>query len=152
MQKYDMRGTIHLIMAPEQKTEKFKKRELIIKVVNKGSNTYTEYIKFQCINEKIDLLNDLAEKDLVLINFIITGRKYGDPGNETYYTNNVVEKIGVISRHATGPDVIRANDGNDYSEHLPGLNDGSVDLSGIGSAKPEGSEIPEKPIFDDLPF
>ncbi len=146
MRIYDMTGVVHLIKDEEIKTDTFKKREFVIIIHNNvGSNTYKELIKFQCINDNIKLLNDVDVKDSVIVKFKFSGKEY----NGSYYNNLDVSDIGVISKHATGPVEIKPGDTNDYSQSLPGLDEGSVDLSGIGSQEKTEEKKEE---FNDLPF
>jgi len=149
METFPMRGTIHEIWPVDQKTDKFRKQEFILEVANnKQGGTYKEFIKFQCINDKTALMNSVEKKDVVSLKFEVSGRKYEKDGNVSYFTNLTVIDLAVISSRSSGPTEIKANDGQDYSDILPGLSDGSVDLSGIGGE--EKKEIPYKP--DDLPF
>lgn len=148
MDIYIKKGHIHEIFDTNVISDKFMKREFILLERNDtGNGTYTEHIRFQCTNNNVQLMNDIAKKDLVTIKFSIRGREYEKDGKKMYFTNLEVEDMAIINKHASGPVEIKANDINDYSDILPGLDDGSVDLQGIGGPSNE-PEI----NFDDLPF
>lgn len=142
MELVTLNGTIHKVMPVERKSDKFSKQEFILKVTNQTSfGTYIEYIRLQCINEKISLLEGAESKDMAAVRYRLSGRKFGNEPEETYFTNLIVEELNVLSKHDDGPIEIRPGDQNDYSDILPDM----------GKNKDENKgDIP--PEYDDLPF
>lgn len=146
MDLYRKRGTIYKKLPLQVISDKFRKQEFVLQTLEDTvSGTYTEFVKFQCANDKIKYLEDCEEKDMVIVGFRLTGRKYKkeSTGEELYFTNLDVDEIAVINRHNSGPTEIRVGENNDYSEYLPGLDDDEPDLF---SSKPDTKE------YDDLPF
>lgn len=145
MEIYKLKGAVHKILPVNQITDKFKKQEIIITVTDSTERgVFTEKIKFQAINSNIDKLNPVDEKDFVQVSFKITGREVGESPNYSYYTNLEVQQLHIISKHTTGPTEIKPGDDHDYSELLPGLDEGST-VS--GASNQQKIEPP-----DDLPF
>ena len=57
--------------------ETFRKREFILEYAENPS--YPEYVKFEMIQDKCDLLNDFSQGDEVDVHFNLKGRKWTDP-------------------------------------------------------------------------
>ncbi len=87
----EFNGTIHKIFDAVQISATFKKREVVLEVINTGSNgtDYPEYISFQFVQDKCDLLNDKKEGDAVQVLFNLKGRKWVSPQGETKYFNTL---------------------------------------------------------------
>jgi single-strand DNA-binding protein len=78
--KLTQRGIIHKIYDAEQKTEKFKVRNFVIKI---PSPHYEQYAKFQLIKDRCDLIEPYVTGEEVIVYFDIHGREWkGD-----FYTN-----------------------------------------------------------------
>jgi hypothetical protein len=53
-------GTLHLVYATEVKSDKFSKREFVVKMDKDVNGTiYSEYAKFQLMNAKCEILDGL---------------------------------------------------------------------------------------------
>lgn len=142
MELVTLNGTIHKIMPVEQKSDKFSKQEFILKIQNQTSyGTYMEYIRLQCINDKIHLLSGAEPKDMASVRYRLSGHKFGNEPEETYFTNLVVEELNVLSKNDDGPIDIKVADTNDYSDILPGMDEMNSETK---------SDLP--PEYDDLPF
>ena len=68
-------------------TESFKKREFVVEYSENPS--YPEYIKFEFIQDKCDLLNSFNIGDEVTISFNLKGRKWTDPQGTVKYFNTL---------------------------------------------------------------
>jgi len=126
----------------EQKTDRFSKQEFILTVTNPSSKgVYTDYIRFQCINEKTQLIEDMQAGDFVVIKFSITGRKFKNKKDEEiFYTNLDVEDLEIVNKGNEAPKEIKAGQNTDYSDLIPGLDqDDSIDDA-------------DQKEYDDLPF
>lgn len=124
MELYTLKGKIHKIMLVQDITDKFSKQEFVVHVLSQGDKaTYSEFIKMQCINDKINKMLDIEEGDFCLIYFNVSGRKYKKEGQEEmYFTNLVMQDINVLSTAGSEAKEIKAKkDPNDYSDLFPGL-------------------------------
>lgn len=74
------RGILHKVYDAEQKTEKFRIREFVIKI---PSPHYEQYGKFQLTNDRCDLIEPYDTGDEIEVYFDIHGREW----NGNYYTN-----------------------------------------------------------------
>lgn len=74
------RGTLHKVYDEEQKTERFKIREFVIKI---PSPHYEQFAKFQLTNDRCDLIapHDVGEE--IIVYFDIHGREW----NGNFFTN-----------------------------------------------------------------
>lgn len=77
-------GTVHQITQTAIMSEKFKKRELVIKT----EDQFPQFVTIQFVNDKCDLLNNLNIGDFVSINYNLRGREW-TKDNVTKYFNTV---------------------------------------------------------------
>ncbi len=76
------------IFPTEQKSERFRKREFIVEnTTNIGDRPITDYVKFQAVGDKCDLLNKYKVGDVVKVSFNIRGNKWENGGKVSYFTN-----------------------------------------------------------------
>ena len=68
-------------------TDSFKKREFVVEYAE--NPTYPEYIKFELIQDKCDILNDYNVGEEVDIQFNLKGRKWTDPQGSVKYFNTL---------------------------------------------------------------
>lgn len=73
----------------------FNKREFVLTVED---GKFPQEIKFECVKEKVELLNGVKPGDRLKVGFDIRGREW--KGN--YYTNLVAWKITEDSKGAAG--------------------------------------------------
>ena len=84
------KGKLHLILATEQVTEKFKKREFILEI----GDQYKEYPKFQLVNDKCSLIDNFIEGQEVTVSYNLRGKPFKNKqGQDVYYTNLDAWKI-----------------------------------------------------------
>lgn len=91
---FEITGIIKDVFDTQTFSKGFTKREFILTVRNSGK---VEDIKFECHLDKIDLLDDLAQGDLIEVQFYIAGR----PWNGNYYNNLVCFDIEYKKDEAT---------------------------------------------------
>jgi hypothetical protein len=85
MNQFKLEGAIINKLPAKQVSEKFRIQEFILKV---GDDKYPQEVKFQLVNDKIDLLDFIQVNDTVDLVFELRGRAY----KETHYnTLNVLE-------------------------------------------------------------
>jgi hypothetical protein len=71
-----------------QRTETFKTREFVIeKSEDIGGRIITNYIKFQCVQDKTTMPDRFNSGDDVKVSFNIKGTKWTKDGKENYITN-----------------------------------------------------------------
>jgi hypothetical protein len=71
-----------------QRTETFKTREFVIeKSEDINGRTITNYVKFQCVQDKTSLPDRFAMGDEVKVMFNIKGTKWTKDGKDNYITN-----------------------------------------------------------------
>ena len=84
------KGKLHLILATEQVTEKFRKREFILEI----GDQYKEYPKFQLVNDKCSLIDNFIEGQEVTVSYNLRGKPFKNKqGQDVYYTNLDAWKI-----------------------------------------------------------
>lgn len=71
-----------------QRTESFKTREFVIeKSEDIGGRIITNYIKFQCVQDKTSMPDRFNLGDEVKVSFNLKGSKWMKDGRENYITN-----------------------------------------------------------------
>ena len=83
----NVKGKILQIMDTQQVSASFKKREFILEYAENPQ--YPEFLKFEMIQEKCDLLNGYKVDDQVDVFFNLKGRKWTDPKGEVKYFNSL---------------------------------------------------------------
>lgn len=68
-------------------TASFKKREFVVEYAENPQ--YPEYIKFELIQDKCDLINDVQPGQEIEVHFNLKGRKWTDPKGEVKYFNSL---------------------------------------------------------------
>ena len=81
-------------------TDSFKKREFVVEYSENPQ--YPEYIKFEFIQEKCDLLDSYTIGEEVDISFNLKGRKWTDPqGTDKYF--NTLQAWKIDKKSTTAP-------------------------------------------------
>lgn len=92
----DIKGKVHEISPVMNVTETFKKRELVIEYAENPS--YPEYIKFEALQDKVNLFDNIKPGDQVEVFFNLRGRPWTDRNGKTAYFNTlVVWRINTLS-------------------------------------------------------
>lgn len=92
----DIKGKVHEISPVMNVTETFKKRELVIEYAENPS--YPEYIKFEALQDKVNLFDNVKPGDQVEVFFNLRGRPWTDRNGKTAYFNTlVVWRINTLS-------------------------------------------------------
>ena len=91
---FEITGKIIDISPVNQVSDKFKKREFVIeKKEAGGAAVFIDYIKFQLIQDKCDLINESYLNEEVKIWFNLKGNKWERDGKINYFTNLDAWKI-----------------------------------------------------------
>ena len=83
----NIKGKILEISDTQQVTNTFKKREFVVEYAENPQ--YPEFIKFELIQDKCDLLNTFKVGDELDVHFNLKGRKWTDPKGEVKYFNSL---------------------------------------------------------------
>lgn len=88
----EIKGIIYKVGEVQQVTDKFKKREVMLKT--EASSQYPQHIKVQFSQDKCDLANGLVPDQEVTFQCNLRGKLYTDKnGNENCITNLEVWKV-----------------------------------------------------------
>jgi Domain of unknown function (DUF3127) len=95
---FEITGKVIDISPVNQVSDKFKKREFVIeKKEAGGAAVFIDYIKFQLIQDKCELINESFLNEDVRIWFNLKGNKWERDGKINYFTNLDAWKIEKIS-------------------------------------------------------
>ncbi len=83
---YEMTGTVKVIMEPQTFQSGFSKREFVLSVED---GKFPQEIAFECVKDRMSLLDNLSQGDAVTVSFDIRGREY----NGRYFNNLNAWKI-----------------------------------------------------------
>jgi hypothetical protein len=124
---FEITGKVIDILPAIQVSDKFKKREFVIeKKDTGGSGVFIDYIKFQLLQDRCDLINESYMNEDVKVTFNIKGNKWERDGKVNYFTNLDAWKL----------ERLQASQGNDIAAPPAHFDDTSQDVSEL----------------DDLPF
>lgn len=128
---YELTGKLIAKYDTIQRSETFKTREFVVeKTEDIGGRTITNFIKFQCVQEKTNIVDRINIGDEVKIYFNIKGSKWEKEGRTNYITNLDAWRIEQI---------LQANKNNAADD------DGHMEpLDTFSASSPEA--------VDDLPF
>ena len=124
----DIKAKIEKIYPTQNVTASFKKREFVVEYAENPQ--YPEYVKFECIQDKCDMLDNFSAGQEVTVSFNLKGRKWTDPknGEDKYFNTLQVWRINAESNNTPSqggntPPPPSANDEPDWlsedSDDLP---------------------------------
>lgn len=123
---YELTGKLLEIFPTQEVSASFKKREFVVeKSETSNDRVFTDYIKFQLIQDRCSLLENYSVGDEVKVTFNIKGSKWEKEGRVNYFTNLDVWRMEKVSQ------------GNNQS-------------TTTNNSYPEPAPLPE--VEDDLPF
>ncbi|PZP49354.1 MAG: hypothetical protein DI598_08030 [Pseudopedobacter saltans] len=71
-----------------QRTSTFRTREFVIEVSEEANGrTFYNYVKFQCVQDKTEILDRFNNNDILKVTFNIRGTKWEKDGKVNYITN-----------------------------------------------------------------
>lgn len=95
----EIKGKVHEVSPVTNVTETFKKRDVIIEYAENPQ--YPEYIKFEALQDKVNLFDSLKVGDQVEVFFNLRGRPWTDKSGKTSYFNSLVAwRVNVLSGNA----------------------------------------------------
>src|ERR1700710_2873701 len=85
---YELTGKLLEKFDPIQRTETFKIREFVIeKSEDINGKLITNYIKFQCVQDRTNIVDRVNKGDEIKVYFNIKGSKWEKDGKVNYITN-----------------------------------------------------------------
>lgn len=85
---FNIKGTLKKIYPTQQVSDKFKKREFVL--TEDSNPQYPQYISFQLVQDKCDLLDTFREGQSIEVSFSLRGREWNNPKTgETKYFNSL---------------------------------------------------------------
>lgn len=112
---FEVIGKLYRVFPIEQKTATFQTREFVLEIV---SGQYPEYVKFQAIQDRCQLLDAFQEGDVVKVSFDLRGREW----QGKFFTNlNAwrVEKADGNAATTSAPEQTSADPFPDYTAGPP---------------------------------
>lgn len=91
---YEISGSIKVIFDTQTFDSGFSKREFVVTTEGK----YPQDIKFECLQDKVELLNEFKQNQPVKVHFDIRGREY----NDRYFVNLVAWRVEPLAGGASG--------------------------------------------------
>ena len=92
----EIKGKVHEVSATTQVTESLKKRELILEYIENPQ--YPEYLKFEAIQDRCNLLDNVKVGDDIEVFFNLKGRPWTDKtGKKSYFNSLALWKINALS-------------------------------------------------------
>lgn len=97
----ELKGKIHAISDTVNISATFKKRSFVIEYAENPQ--YPEFIEFEFIQDKCDIMDGYNLGDEVTVNFNLKGRKWTNPQGEVKYFNTL--QAWRINRDSAAPEV-----------------------------------------------
>ncbi len=114
---YEITGKLVARFDIVQRTETFKTREFVIeKSEDINGRTITNYVKFQCVQDKTAMVDRFGIGDDVKVQFNIKGTKWVKDGKENYITNLDVWRMETVKISQDTP-----TDSTNYNDMPPTL-------------------------------
>ena len=107
---FELIGKLHKKFDTENKSDTFQAREFVVEIMD---GNYQQYIKFQLVQDKCELVDDYAEGDVVTVDFDLRGREW----KGRYFTNLQAWRM---ARGEQSDEGAGANQGPpDFDEDIP---------------------------------
>ena len=123
---YEIKGKLIFKEDTQHISERFQKREFVIEVENEKNPQWNDFIKIQLIQDRCDLLENIALNENIKVYLNVRGRKWENKGQVSYFTNLEGWRIEKLQEQT--------------SEMMPPVPEYAVE------------DIPPMPEADDLPF
>ena len=95
---FEITGKVIDIAPVNQVSDKFRKREFVIeKKETGGAAVFIDYIKFQLVQDKCDLINESFMNEDIRIWFNLKGNRWEKDGKVNYFTNLDAWRIEKVS-------------------------------------------------------
>lgn len=128
---YELNGKLHKKFDTENKTQTFQAREFVVETVD---GQYTQFIKFQLVQDRCSLLDPFEEGEPIKVQFDLRGREW----NGKYFTNLNAWRLDKVEPIDSGAGSSQPSVGSSPEAPLPGTSDEPPAMDDEG--------------MDDLPF
>ena len=109
---YEITGKLVAKFDTVQRTESFKTREFVLEKTDENNGrTFSNYIKFQCVQDRTTILDRVNTGDNIKVYFNIRGTRWEKDGKTNYITNLDAWRIEQLLSADKGSD-------NDFIEPL----------------------------------
>ncbi len=86
--KFELIGKLYVKFDTVQRTESFKTREFVIETSDENNGkTFLSYIKFQSVQDRVNIIDKVNTGEQVKVYFNIRGTKWEKDGKTNYITN-----------------------------------------------------------------
>lgn len=111
---YELTGKLLIKFDTTQRTESFKTREFVVeKSEDINGKLITNYIKFQCVQERTNIIDRVNVGDEIKVHFNIRGSKWEKDGRVSYFNNLDAWRIEQVLKPGKNSD-----SDNEYFEPL----------------------------------
>lgn len=84
---FELSGKLSYVDKIQEINQNFRKREFVIEVENSHNNEWNDFVKFQLIQDRCDLIEPYEIDDNLKVSFNIKGRKWEKNDEVNYFTN-----------------------------------------------------------------
>ena len=122
---FEITGKVIDIQPVNQVSDKFKKREFVIeRKETGGSAVFVDYIKFQLLQDRCELINESYLNEEVKVSFNIKGNRWERDGKVNYFTNLDAWKLERLQKNEGSDISAQAFDsGNPPEDNITDLDD-----------------------------
>jgi len=104
MASFELTGRLVEKYNEQKVTDSFRKREFVVETrETRNDRDFIESIKFQVIQDKCSLLDNVNLNEDVKVTFNIRGRRYDKDGKTSYFTNLEAWRIESLNKGNTVP-------------------------------------------------
>src|SRR6187455_2068019 len=96
---FTLSGILYKKFPTEHKGDAFRTREFILYIPGQ----YVEHIKFQLLQNNVELIDNMSEGWTIKVEFNVKGRKYEKDGKEQFFNSLTAWKITVESMKGDTP-------------------------------------------------
>ncbi|HET8830363.1 MAG TPA: DUF3127 domain-containing protein [Pelobium sp.] len=97
----DVKGKVHFVSDVINVTETFRKRELVVEFAENPQ--YPEFVKFEAIQDRVSLMDDIKVGQDVEVFFNLKGREWTNKQGEKQYFNTLqLWKVNVLGTAEAG--------------------------------------------------
>ena len=134
---FEVIGTLHKKYDTESKSSTFQAREFVIEIAD---GNYPQFIKFQLVQDRCNLIDDYEEGKQIKVHFDLRGREW----NGKYFTNLNAWRLEQVEGQSV-PGKAPSKD-EEFGDPFGDDSNGKFPSSGDAPPQVEGDGI------DDLPF
>jgi hypothetical protein len=121
---FELTGTICHIGETQQVSDRFKKREFVLQTTEEiNGNNYTNYAKFQTVQNKCDLLDSYQLGQEVTVSFNIKGNRWDRDGQANYITSLDAWRIEATGAKPAQPTYGTGNSTTNQNNYNPSPED-----------------------------